>query len=85
MPKLKVTLIKSPISHTQRTRATMHALGLHRIGQSVVIDDTPELRGMTRAIQFLLSTEPAEGGESTAKRAKPATRRAAPKKEASKS
>lgn len=83
MPKLKVTLIKSPISHTQRTRATMHALGLHRIGQTVVIDDTPELRGMTRAIRFLLQTEQVDGAESTAKPA--AAKPAARKKEASKS
>jgi large subunit ribosomal protein L30 len=55
--KLRVTLIKSPISHTQRTRATMRALGLHRIGESVEVADTPELRGMTRAIRFLLRTE----------------------------
>jgi large subunit ribosomal protein L30 len=80
MPKLKVTLIKSPVSHTKRTIGTMHALGLRRIGQSVVIDDTPELRGMTRAIRFLLRTEPADGAETAAK-AKPAAR----KKEASKS
>ena len=83
MPKLKVTLIKSPISHTQRTRATMRALGLHRIGQTVVIDDTPELRGMTRAIRFMLQTEQVEGAESTAKPA--AAKPAARKKEASKS
>jgi large subunit ribosomal protein L30 len=86
--KLRVTLVKSPISHTQRTRATMHALGLHRIGQTVVVDDTPELRGMTRAIGFLLRTEPAEASDVPVKRgaaraaaAKPAAR----KKEASKS
>jgi large subunit ribosomal protein L30 len=88
MPKLKVTLIKSPISHTQRTRATMRALGLHRIGETVVIDDTPELRGMTRAIRFLLHTEQVEGTESTAQPAatKPAAAKpAARKKEASKS
>ena len=58
--KLRVTLVKSPVSHTQRTRATMRALGLSRIGQSVVISDTPEMRGMTRAIRFLLRTEPVE-------------------------
>jgi large subunit ribosomal protein L30 len=80
MPKLKVTLVKSPVSHTKRTIGTMHALGLRRIGQSVVIDDTPELRGMTRAIRFLVKTEPAEGAESTAK---PRARVAASKKEAS--
>ena len=79
--KLKVTLIKSPISHTQRTRATMSALGLHRIGQSVVIDDTPEMRGMTRAIRFLLHTEPTDGADTAVK----STRAAARKKEASKS
>jgi len=90
MPKLRVTLIKSPISHTQRTLGTMHALGLHRIGQSVVIDDTPELRGMTRAIRFLLTTEQVEGADSAAKpvlaakSAAPA-KSAARKKEASKS
>jgi large subunit ribosomal protein L30 len=78
--KLKVTLIKSPVSHTKRTIGTMHALGLRRIGQSVVIDDTPELRGMTRAIRFLLRTEPAEGAD-TAASTKPGAR----KKEASKS
>ena len=79
MPKLKVTLVKSPVSHTKRTIGTMHALGLRRIGQSVVIDDTPELRGMTRAIRFLVKTEPAEGAESTAK----PRARTASKKEAS--
>jgi large subunit ribosomal protein L30 len=83
MPKLKVTLIKSPVSHTKRTIGTMHALGLHRIGQTVVINDTPELLGMTRAIRFLLQTEEVEGAESTAKPA--AAKPAARKKEASKS
>ena len=79
--KLRVTLVKSPISHTERTRATMHALGLHGIGQSVVVADTPELRGMTRAIGFLLRTEPLDEPAVTAAPAKPAPR----KKEASKS
>ncbi len=81
MPKLKVTLIKSPVSHTKRTIGTMHALGLRRIGQSIVIDDTPELRGMTRAIRFLLKTEPVDGAEATATRS--AARSAARKKETS--
>jgi large subunit ribosomal protein L30 len=79
--KLRVTLIKSPISHTQRTRATMHALGLHRIGQSVVVADTPELRGMTRAIGFLLRTESLDESAAAATTTKHAPR----KKEASKS
>ena len=92
--KLRVTLVKSPVSHTQRTRATMRALGLGRIGQSVVIDDTPALRGMTRAIRFLLRTEPVEetavapAAAPAAKAAPAAAKSAAPrrtKKEESKS
>ena len=54
--KLRVTLIKSTISHTARTRATVRALGLHRLGDTVEVDDTPEMRGMTRAVRFLLDT-----------------------------
>ena len=58
--KLKVTLIKSTVSHTARTRATVRALGLHRIGDSVEIADVPEMRGMANAVRFLLRTEEAE-------------------------
>jgi large subunit ribosomal protein L30 len=76
--KLRVTLVKSPVSHTQRTRGTMSALGLHRIGQSIEIDDTPELRGMVRAIRFLLRTEPVEETAATAPTASAAA--AAPKR-----
>jgi large subunit ribosomal protein L30 len=55
--KLRVTLIKSIVSHTRRTRATVRALGLHRIGETVEVADTPELRGMANAIRFLVRTE----------------------------
>jgi large subunit ribosomal protein L30 len=55
--KLRITLIKSTVSHTQRTRGTVRALGLHRIGSTVEVADTPELRGMARAIRFLVSVE----------------------------
>lgn len=55
--KLRVTLVKSPISHTARTRATVRALGLRRLGDTVEVADTPEMRGMTRAVRFLLQTE----------------------------
>ena len=61
--KLRVTLIKSPISHNPTNRATVKALGLHRIGETIEIDDTPAMRGMVRAIRFLLQTEELGGGE----------------------
>jgi large subunit ribosomal protein L30 len=55
--KLRLTLIKSPIGHTARTRGTLRALGLRRIGQTVEVSDTDQTRGMTRTVQFLLRTE----------------------------
>ena len=55
--KLRVTLVKSPVSHNPANRATVRARGLHRIGETIEIDDTPALRGMVRAVQFLLKTE----------------------------
>jgi large subunit ribosomal protein L30 len=55
--KLKVTLVKSPISHNPANRATVRALGLHRIGETVEINDTPAVRGMVRAVRFLVRVE----------------------------
>ncbi len=55
--KLRVTLVKSPISHTQRTRGTLRALGLHRLGQAVEVPDNAQMRGMARAVGFLVETE----------------------------
>jgi large subunit ribosomal protein L30 len=55
--KLRVTLVKSPISHNPKNRATVRALGLHRIGETVEINDTPAVRGMVRAVRFLIRTE----------------------------
>jgi large subunit ribosomal protein L30 len=55
--RLRLTLVKSPISHTRATRATVRALGLRRIGQTVELPDSPPTRGMARAIRFLVVTE----------------------------
>jgi large subunit ribosomal protein L30 len=55
--RLRVTLRKSPISYTAKARGSVRALGLHRIGQTVEVADTPQARGMTRAIAFLLHVE----------------------------
>ena len=55
--KLRVTLVKSPISHTRATRATVRALGLHRLGETVEVVDNPQVRGMVRAVRFLLKTD----------------------------
>ena len=46
--KLKVTQVKSTISHIARNRATVRALGLHGIGSTSVVTDNPATRGMVR-------------------------------------
>jgi large subunit ribosomal protein L30 len=63
--KVRVTLTKSTVSTTRQARGTVRALGLHRIGDSVEVDDTPVTRGQIRAVQYLVRTEPA-GTERTA-------------------
>ena len=89
--KLRVTLIKSPISHNPANRATVRALGLHRIGETVEINDNPATRGMVRAVRFLLRTEELEGAAKTNDNAnaspeqadKPAARKRATEEKAS--
>jgi large subunit ribosomal protein L30 len=55
--KLRVTQIKSTISHIARNRATVRALGLKRIGHTVEIPDNPATRGMVRQVRFLVTVE----------------------------
>ena len=58
--KLKVTQIRSTISHVARNRATVRALGLHGIGSTSVITDNPATRGMVRQVRFLVTVEEIE-------------------------
>jgi len=65
--KLKVTQVKSTISHIARNRATVRALGLNGIGSTSVITDNPATRGMVRRVRFLVTVEEIAGdGTSTA-------------------
>jgi large subunit ribosomal protein L30 len=55
--KLRVTQVRSTISHIARNRATIRALGLRRIGDSVEIPDNDATRGMVRQVSFLVNVE----------------------------
>lgn len=55
--KLRVTLVKSPIGFTKDQKATVLALGLHRMHQTVEHNDTPALRGMLTKVVHLLKIE----------------------------
>ena len=72
--KLKVTQVKSTISHIARNRATVRALGLKRIGDTVVVPDNDATRGMVRQVRFLVTVEEVtDGGRGGAKPAKEET------------
>lgn len=58
--KLKVTLVRSPIDRTQKQKDTVRGLGLRRLNRSVVLEDTPSIRGMIRKVQHLVAVEPVE-------------------------
>ncbi len=56
--RLRVTQVKSTISHIERNRATARALGpAGRIGDTVEVPDSPATRGMVRQIRFLVTVE----------------------------
>ena len=55
--RLKITQIKSKISEKQNQRDTLRSLGLKKIGQSVVREDTPQVRGYIRAVAHLVTVE----------------------------
>ena len=52
-----VTLVKSPIGYTKDQKATVLALGLRRMHQTIEHKDTPALRGMIRKIIHLVQIE----------------------------
>jgi large subunit ribosomal protein L30 len=60
MAKLKVTQVRSAIDKGAKQRGTIRALGIHRLGQTVVQEDRPEVRGMIRAVQHLVRVEEIE-------------------------
>ncbi|MDO9227302.1 MAG: 50S ribosomal protein L30 [Pseudomonadota bacterium] len=55
--KVKVTLVRSPIGTLQSHRASVRGLGLKRMHQSVVLEDTPAVRGMINRVNYLVKFE----------------------------
>ncbi len=57
MARLKVTQVKSEIGGIQAHRETLRSLGLKKIRDVVVKEDSPQLRGMVRAVRHLVTVE----------------------------
>lgn len=54
---IKVTLVKSVIGRIESHRATVKGLGLRRLNHTVVVEDTPAIRGMINAVSYLVKVE----------------------------
>jgi len=73
MTQLKVTQVRSVIHRPKDQKATIRRLGLHRIRDSVIKDDRPEIRGMIAKVGHLVTVEEVSDSEGT--KAKATTRR----------
>jgi large subunit ribosomal protein L30 len=62
MAELKITQTKSKIGGTSTQRDSLRSLGLHRIGESVVKADRPEIRGMIQVVRHLVAVEEVGAG-----------------------
>ncbi len=54
---VRITLTRSPIGYSKRHKATVRALGLRRLHQTVEQADTPTLRGMIAKVNHLVEVE----------------------------
>ena len=54
---ITVTQVKSGIGQKPKTRGTLRALGLGRIGNTNTLPDRPEIRGMIARVPHLISVE----------------------------
>jgi len=57
MAKIKVTLVKSSIGSTKRQKATLAALGLRKMQQTVEHETSPQVLGMINKMKHLLKVE----------------------------
>jgi len=54
---LKATLMKSPIGAKPQLRATVQSLGFRKMNQTRELPDNPAVRGMLKAVAFLVAVE----------------------------
>ena len=60
MSSLAVTQRRSKNGANKKQLATLRSLGLRRIGHTVQIEDSPQARGMVRAVRHLVDVEEAK-------------------------
>jgi large subunit ribosomal protein L30 len=60
LAKLQVTLVRSLIGRPETQRKTVNSLGLRKINQTVVHNDSPAIRGMVNQVSHLISVTEVE-------------------------
>jgi large subunit ribosomal protein L30 len=58
--KLKVTLVRSTIGYVENQARVVQSLGLRKLHSSVIVNDSPMIRGMINKISHLLRVEEVE-------------------------
>jgi large subunit ribosomal protein L30 len=58
--KVKIELVRSPIGYRYDQGETAKALGLRKMHDVVVVEQTPQIRGMIRKISHLVKVEEAQ-------------------------
>ena len=64
MAQLKITYVKSSIGYARDQKDTVRSLGLRKLHQSVVHNDTPAIRGMVFKVRHLVKVEEIDGSAS---------------------
>ncbi len=57
MSKIKITQTRSTINRLEKQKLTIRALGIRKLNHSVVHEDTPQIRGMIRVVEHLVTVE----------------------------
>ncbi|MBM3308263.1 MAG: 50S ribosomal protein L30 [Candidatus Eisenbacteria bacterium] len=57
MGKLRIRQVRSAIRREERQKRTVRALGLRRLHHTVVVGDTPQIRGMIKQVRHLVTVE----------------------------
>jgi len=55
--KIEIKLIKSPIGYKLNAKNTLIALGLTKMNKTIIKNNTPQIQGMIKSIEFLLETK----------------------------
>ncbi|ANE50136.1 50S ribosomal protein L30 [Flavisolibacter tropicus] len=61
MKKIKITLVKSPIDRPERQKETLKALGLNKLNATKEVEATPQILGMVRKVEHMVSVVEVNG------------------------